>query len=287
MKRKILEARYKNLSAEIIKSYEHEQSSSEEIDCFFHREFNPLANAERLTGGRINSVYKINYDDQNKVVKFSAGVYRIAELKRETEVMEYLISEGYGHIVPAINNSMVHDNFAYLIQDYINGKTVREKLNINESVEERLKMWEKVGQILAEIHTLCQDEDVKEEWINGQLEIARLNMENDLLDTEEFQEETPEKTLGWLMSNKPGRKRVSLLHGDFRTKNIMVDNRNNYKVIDWGFVDIGDSFYDLAIIDYYFKDNLDRDSFYRGYNDIQYDKELIEYYDKLSKFINV
>jgi aminoglycoside phosphotransferase (APT) family kinase protein len=287
MKKKILEPRYKTMSAKIIKSYNDELVSTDEIECFIEREFKSFGNAKRLTGGRINGIYKIDSDGQHKVIKFSTGIYRITELKREAEILKYLIDKGYEHIVPHISSFMMLDNFAYLVEDYLDGKTVREKLSINECLEERMEIWEKVGQVLSEIHLLCQDEGITDEWLSFQLKVARINMENDLLDPEEFQEETPEKTLRWLITNKPRRKQISLLHGDFRTKNIMVDKENNYKVIDWGFVDIGDPYYDLAIIDYYFTDNLDRDSFYKGYNSNQYDKRLIEYYDRLSKFINV
>lgn len=286
MENKILEARHKIMSPKIIKSYNDELVSSDEIECFLKREFKSSSKAKILTGGRVSSVYKIDQDGQDKVVKFSTGMYRMIELKREAEVLKYLNNEGYGRIVPNINSFVMLDDFAYLVEDYLEGKTVREKLRINESGEERLKIWEKVGQVLSEIHMLCQD-DIKEEWLNGQLEIGRINMENDLLDPEEFQEETPDKVLGWLTTNKPGRKQASLLHGDFRTKNIIVNNENKCNVIDWGFVDIGDPFYDLAVIDYYFKDNFDRESFYKGYKCSKYDKELIEYYDKLSKFVNV
>lgn len=108
-----------------------------------------------------------------------------------------------------------------------------------------------------------------------------------LIDTEDFEGENPEKAFRWLISNKPKRKQVSLIHGDFRTKNIMLNKENNSKVIDWGFVDIGSPYYDLAVIDYYFKDELDRSSFYRRYKNSQYDKRLIQYYDRLSWFINV
>lgn len=287
MKKKLLEARYKTMSIKIIKNYRFEHAASKKLDCFFNREIHSVGSIERLTGGRVNGVYKVNQDGHNKVVKISAGVYRIEELKREAKVMKYLINEGYGHIIPDIDTFMKFDEFSYLIQEYIDGESVREKLWKNESVKERSRTWEKLGQVLSEIHTLCQYEDMKGEWLSGQLEIARINMESNFLDCEEFKENTPEKMFDWLVSNKPKRSKVCLLHGDFRTKNIMVDNQENYKVIDWGFVDIGDPYYDLAIIDYYFKDGLDRNSFYRGYNDSLYDKDLIEYYDKLSKFINI
>jgi aminoglycoside phosphotransferase len=282
-----MEPRYLNLSAKTIKGYRDELVSPDKIEYFLEREFIPFGNVKKLTGGRINSVYKVNSDGQDKVMKFSTGVYRLNELKREAEALKYLIDKGYKHIVPNISEFMVLDNFAYLVEDYLDGATVREKLDINECLEERLKLWEEVGHVLSEIHMLCKDEDIKYKWLNCQLKIARINMENDLLDPGEFQEEPSEEILKWLVSNKPKRKQTTLLHGDFRTKNIIVNKENNCKVIDWGFVDIGDPYYDLAIIDYYFRDTLDRESFYKGYNNNQYDKGLIKYYNRLSKFINV
>lgn len=287
MKNQLLEARHRTMSAEIIKSHNSEQVLSKQLNCLLKREFTTLDYVERLTGGRCNSVYKISYDGDDKVLKISTGLYRITELKRETKVMKHLINEGCEHIVPRINRFEILEDCAYIIEEYVEGGTVREKLRNCECIEDRLEIWKRLGQVLSEIHKFYQDEDIKCTWLSGQLEMARINMKSNLLDLEEFEEETAIEMLEWLNLNKPKRKGVSLLHGDYRTKNIIVDNNMNYKVIDWGFVDIGDPYYDLAIIDYYFKDNLDRDSFYSGYRDNQYDRELIEYYTKLSKFINI
>lgn len=283
----LIEARYKIMLPNIIKSYKNDLISSDDIEGFILREFKVSDNIKKLSGGRVSNVYRINQDGQYKVVKFSAGLYRMTELKREAQILGYLINSVCRYLIPYISNFKTSNNFAYIVEDYIEGISVREKLRENISTKQRLEIWECVGKILSEIHKLYQGEDSGNEWLNGQLEIARLNMENDLLDYEEFKDETPERTLSWLISNKPEIRQISLLHGDFRTKNIIINDEGYYKIIDWGFVDIGDPFYDLAIIDYYFRDNLDRESFYRAYNENQYDKDLIEYYDKLSKFVNI
>lgn len=287
MREKMIKPRYKAMSVELINSYKNELISSDEIEFFLRKEFKTFRNSRPLTGGRISGVYKIDDGSQDKVIKYSKGTYRMHELKREVEALKYINDEGYIHIVPTIRDFRMLNNFAYLLQDYFDGETIREKLNINHSLEERQKIWKLAGQALSELHMLCRSDDVEGEWLNEQLKIARINMENDLIDLEDFGEETPEEILSWLMSNKPERKQVSLLHGDFRTKNIMVNKANNCKVIDWGFVDIGDPYYDLAIIDYYFTDDLDRNSFYKGYRSRQYDERLVKYYDRLSWFINV
>ncbi len=283
----MIEARYKIMSSDLIRRYSNEQASIDEIGYIFKYEFNKANKIEELTGGRVSSVYRINFDGHDKVVKFSKGVYRITELKREAEVLSHIINQGYMNIVPKVDSFIILDKIAYIVEDYFNGNTVREELRVVENVQERLKIWEEIGKILSSIHMLCQDKDEKSEWLMGQLNLARINMENNLLDYEEFKDQAPKNMLKLLISKKPKRNQVCLLHGDFRTKNIMINKESKCKVIDRGFVDIGDPYYDLAIIDYYFKDDLDRKSFYRGYTCNQYDKDLIEFYDRLSKFINV
>lgn len=170
--------------------------------------------------------------------------------------------------------------------EYIQGITVQDKLNLCKNELERSHVWISVGEVLSNLHNLHQESDVVHTWINNQLIIAEVNMEKGLLDSEEFNEMCSEEMLSWLIHNKPLRESLCLTHGYFRTKNIIIDDFK-CRAIDWGFVDIGDPYYDLAIIDYYFKSHADRDSFYSGYAANKYDKELIEYYDRLSKFINV
>jgi len=287
MQEKIIQARYKVLSEQVINSYKDELVSSDEIECFLRREFKAFKNARRLTGGRISGVYRIHHSNEHRVIKYSKGIYRMLELEREAEVLEYMNHKEIKHVVPTIRNFRKLHGFAYIVLDYLQGETVREKLKQNQCLEERLKTWELVGGALSEIHNLCKSQDVKGEWLNEQLKLAKINMENGFIDLEDFEEKDPKEILQWLVSNKPGRAETCLLHGDFRTKNIMVDKDNNCKIIDWGFIDIGDPYYDLAVINYYFKDELDRNSFYKGYKRSQYDKRLIEYYDRLSWFINV
>ncbi|MDD4296462.1 MAG: aminoglycoside phosphotransferase family protein [Ruminiclostridium sp.] len=287
MQNKIIEPRYKVLSEKIIGSYKDELISSAGIELFLGRKFKSFNNVRKLTGGRISGVYQISDGIQDRVIKYSKGIYRMWELEREAEVLKYLNDKEIKHVVPVVRNLNRLDNFAYLVLDYFKGETIREKLNKIQCLEEKLEIWELAGQILSQIHTLCKSEDVEGEWLNEQLKLARINMESNIIDLEDFEEEEPEEVLEWLVLNNPRRTQICLLHGDFRTKNIMVDKDNNCKIIDWGFVDIGDPYYDLAIINYYFKDELARNSFYKGYGVSQYDDKLIEYYDRLSWFINV
>ncbi|WP_026477693.1 aminoglycoside phosphotransferase APH(3') [Alkaliphilus transvaalensis] len=281
-----MKTRYHEITTDLIKNIKREVLI-EDPYCLLKQEFNTLDDAIPLTGGRISRVYKIKDDGIERVLKISMGLYRMTELMREAEALKNISIDGGGHFIPQIFKSKSMKNYAYLIEEYFEGESVREKLINCQIEEERAKIWKGLGQILSEVHNFYNREDSEGRWLDEQLEMSRINMENDMIDAGEFEEEPPEKMLEWLNLNKPKRKQLSLIHGDFRTKNILIDNYMRYKVIDWGFVDIGDPYYDLAIIDYYFKCSDDREGFYKGYKANAYNKGLIEYYDKLSKFINV
>lgn len=64
---------------------------------------------------------------------------------------------------------------------------------------------------------MFKKDDKKCEWLNEQLKIAEINMINNLIDLEDFEDKNPKEVLNWLILNKPRRKQVSLIHGDFRS----------------------------------------------------------------------
>ncbi len=283
----MVKSRYKVFSPLEIKGFRDEKISLEDIDSVLSEALITKGITTKLAGGKVSNVYSFFHDGQKRVLKISKGLYRINELKREADILRLLVKDNEMYIVPEIRCFKMLDNIGYLIEDFINGVTVREKLRTIMNVLERQDIWEKVGQVLSRIHGLYKLVDKNGEWLEGQLRIAEINMKHAILDSCEFQEQSPEEMLKWLKGNKPVQNKVCLLHGDFRTKNIMIDYKENMIVLDWGFVDVGDPYYDLAIIDYYFDDDKDRQGFYRGYKCCSYDRALIDYYVKMSKFINV
>ena len=229
MKKQILEPRYKPISKDIIKNHNSE-ARIRELDFLLKDELN-IDKYEKLTDGICSSVYKISHEGEKKIIKISTGIYRTYELEREARGIDYLVSIGYGHIVPNIKKYKISNEYGYIIEDYVEGVTLREKLSKYNSNEYKLEMWKAAGEALGELHRAYNKEDKDSSWLNGQLEMARVNMENNLLDSGEFLEETPEEVLEWLHLNRPNRKQSSILHGDFRTKNIMIDDKNNCKIM--------------------------------------------------------
>jgi aminoglycoside phosphotransferase (APT) family kinase protein len=98
--------------------------------------------------------------------------------------------------------------------------------------------------------------------------------------------------IGWLEANAPRTERLVLVHGAFRTGNLLVDQDRISAVLDWELQVIGDPMYDVA----YVLSDLNRegtdllsnlvpkDDFYRDYESatgIEIDDEACRYYQLL------
>ena len=102
MNKSIIKPRYQEITTEIIKSIKTEGDLLKQSDLLFEEEHYKLDNAIELTGGKVSRVYKINCDGTSKVLKISTGLYRITELKRESEVLRNLRNYGCEDLVPNI-----------------------------------------------------------------------------------------------------------------------------------------------------------------------------------------
>lgn len=250
---------------------DNEEVTNEHIEDYLTK--HNITKYEELSGGRLNRVILV--DDQ--VMKFSSGTYRKLELEREANILHELKKQDY---IPEIHDFTSEKLYSVIVESFVKGDSLRQLLS---SGVDRNKLWRQAGELLSKVHEIEANE---ENWLEGQLELAKSNYEKKLVDIEDFDDENPEEVLRWLIKNKPENQNEVLLHGDFRTKNIIV-SESGMKLIDWGFVDIGSPYYDLAVFDYYFKSDEDRQSFYKGYKRLAYDKDLIEYYERLSRYINI
>jgi aminoglycoside phosphotransferase (APT) family kinase protein/RimJ/RimL family protein N-acetyltransferase len=148
-----------------------------------------------------------------------------------------------------------------------------------------------MGQTLAAIHSVRPSAGwSREQWLDASLERAALNLATGAcLDPEEFtSEEPPEAVLAWLRANRPaGAGEVCLLHGDYRPKNLLWADGRVCGVIDWAFVDVGDPYYDLSVMQWYMRDETEWQTFLSGYGLVEVDAERLRYYGALQKFLNV
>jgi aminoglycoside phosphotransferase (APT) family kinase protein len=101
---------------------------------------------------------------------------------------------------------------------------------------------------IANLHSLDADDvpclpdrdagDVVEESLDEQFEIYR---ESALVD-----EPAVNEVLSWLEANRPTIPETTLVHGDFRVGNVLIDDDELTAVLDWEMSEIGDPMFDLA-----------------------------------------
>jgi len=281
-----LKPRYFDMSPELIRSVKSGQELLKQPGEICAQELSRFDSVIELQGGKVSRVYKGFLNGEARIIKFSFGSYRAVELRREAEALLEIDNHGGADLVPTMLDFQQKGHYTCLTMSYIKGETARMRLASCTDVEKRAWIWHSIGASLARIHRMFLIEDAQSGWLEKQQEIAELNKEQGLIDPDEFTHETADDLLVWLKNHMPKERAITVIHGDFRTKNLILTEAG-CSIIDWSFVDIGSPYYDLAVVDYYFANEEDRKNFYLGYDLFEYNTALIDYYDKLSKFINV
>jgi aminoglycoside phosphotransferase (APT) family kinase protein len=96
--------------------------------------------------------------------------------------------------------------------------------------------------------------------------------------------------LEWLKKHRPPAQRYTLIHGDYRTGNMLYDQQQITGILDWELVEIGDPMVDVAYV--CAKANrmdsprlcylLDREWFLQQYQELtglQFDEKVLHYYE--------
>lgn len=130
---------------------------------------------------------------------------------------------------------------ACVVMDRLHGETIARKLLRDEEwVEARQRLVDEAGTALAAIHRI--DPEVVPSLGRGdQLkEMAAL--------LHGFDQPFPafELALRWLAANRPPRSERTVVHGDFRLGNLLVDQRGLAGVLDWELAHLGDPIEDLG-----------------------------------------
>ena len=98
--------------------------------------------------------------------------------------------------------------------------------------------------------------------------------------------------IGWLEANAPSTSRVTLVHGAYRTGNLLIHEDRISAVLDWELQVLGDPMYDVAYVlsdlnregTELLSNLVDREDFYRDYQaatGFQIDDEICRYYNAL------
>ncbi|RCW41005.1 aminoglycoside phosphotransferase (APT) family kinase protein [Halopolyspora algeriensis] len=129
----------------------------------------------------------------------------------------------------------------YLITAQVDGETIpRRLLREPEFEPARATLARELGGVLARIHSIPPSS------VPGLLDHDPLE---ELVATYDALEEplpSVELALHWLRANRPERAGTTVVHGDFRNGNLIVDPTGLRAVLDWELVHLGDPLQDLG-----------------------------------------
>ena len=232
--------------------------------------FNTIKKEEALC----NEVYFINAQNGKFIVKIAHGQIRQNELDKEYQIISKLknfIKQ------PEIYQYSIEKDYSFFVMQFIDGI---KPTTFSDKILEQMAL------ALHNIHTTqSTNENVD---FDSLLLIAEQNMLENRLDLDEFEKNgkffNPQDVLNYLKKSKPCVKSC-LVHGDYRPKNMLVNNDDLY-ILDWGLSFVGDPYYDLAIIKWYFTES-EFNKFLHYYGIENIDMERLTYNEWLSAFLNV
>jgi aminoglycoside phosphotransferase (APT) family kinase protein len=130
---------------------------------------------------------------------------------------------------------------AYLLMERLDGETIPRRLLRDDAyAQARPGLARRLGQVLARIHQVDPD------TIPGLAHVDALGQLKELYQA--FAEPRPALEIGlrWLSEHEPAPVKDTLVHGDFRTGNLMIAPEGLTGVLDWELTHRGDPRQDLG-----------------------------------------
>jgi aminoglycoside phosphotransferase (APT) family kinase protein len=130
---------------------------------------------------------------------------------------------------------------AGLVMARVPGETVARKILRDDAfAPARENLVSDLGRFLAGLHAIDPGE------VPGASEVDTLAQYWQAYEHLDDTSPTFEKTYAWLISNAPPRTATTIVHGDLRLGNVIVDETGLAAAIDWELVHLGDPLEDLA-----------------------------------------
>src|SRR5258708_3982317 len=130
---------------------------------------------------------------------------------------------------------------AYLLMERLDGETIPRRLLRDDAYAAvRPRLARRLGEVLARIH------EVDPDCVPGLPRVDALSQAIGLY--QDFAEPRPALEIGlrWLARHRPPPSAESLVHGDFRTGNLIVGEDGLRGVLDWELAHRGDPMQDLG-----------------------------------------
>ena len=204
-----------------------------------------VQNLRPLTGGasRITYAFDAVTDAGSRALILrtapsAEGQFASMELEAAVQAAAAEAGAPVPRILAASNSAEALGN-PFLVCEEIAGETIVRRIQRNLDDGGRTRLLTQCAQALAAIHRARTD-------------AAELRERDELAEWRERLDELPdttatfEWTLRWLGSHRPPPGPRTLVHGDFRMGNLIVDGSGLAAVLDWEAVHIGDIQEDLA-----------------------------------------
>jgi aminoglycoside phosphotransferase (APT) family kinase protein len=198
---------------------------------------------QRLSGGASRETWSFTANDRDLILRRDPpGRPGLAgSMRTEADAMRACGRAGL--LVPEV---LVDDDgtllgTAGLVMARVPGETLaRRILREDEFASARSRLVDELGEFLAGLHAIDPAE------VPGAVETDSLTQYWNSYRMLEDRSATFEKANDWLVTNRPSRTATTLVHGDLRLGNIIVDAGGLAAAIDWELVHVGDPLEDLG-----------------------------------------
>ncbi len=212
-----------------------------------------IASVTRLTGGASRETYAVaasrNGEPWPLILQRERGGTRRRDEGMEAEASVVRRAGEAGTPAPQVvlSHGQLSDDVAatvgnsWFVTEAVPGETIARRLLRDDAyAAARTGLAAELGRALAQLHTVAVD---GLDWLE---EIDQLAFYRDVADELELASPAFELAFRWLEQHKPAQQRTTLVHGDFRLGNLIVDETGLAAVIDWELAHLGDPMEDLG-----------------------------------------
>lgn len=212
-----------------------------------------VAAVTRLTGGASRETYGVTAERDGQpwsliLQRERGGTRRRDEgMEAEASVVRRAHDAGTPTPVVVLSHGQLSESQAlevgnsWFVTEVVDGETIaRRILRDDQFATSRGELAGQFGRALAQLHTVGID---GLDWLE---EVDQLAFYRESADELELASPAFELGFRWLEQNKPEIAAKTLVHGDFRLGNLIVDEHGLAAVIDWELAHIGDPMEDLG-----------------------------------------
>lgn len=218
--------------------------------------FKGVARCDQLTAGASQETFRVQVETSDGERLFalrrspgvSEGESVPGQMALATEARLLQLAGQAGIPVPGVIHVLrAEDGLGQgYLMEWLEGETLGQRIVRSESLAQvRPQLARQCGESLARIHSIEVDAQlesmlptiapatlIEETWAA----YRALNVPQPMIDY----------AARWLLENLPTQSRRTLVHGDFRNGNLMIDERGIRAVLDWELAQIGDPVRDLG-----------------------------------------